>query len=190
MIRMLLTNFRYVKFMFQDLFWFFIAFAAPAAIAVLVNLPVIEKLLKLLPVPKNENLITTFLTGEIENAGLLFLSYLLSRAVAWFQMDEPSSLDKYAKERFRNTGYKIMTMGHTHNPGEYLFDSECRFYNTGTWIPIIEINTVDLREDKTYTFLHLPRDSEGRLSPPFGGLLQRWNDDAVRADIQILVERK
>ena len=83
-----------------------------------------------------------------------------------------------------------MTMGHTHNPGEYLFYTDRRFYNTGTWIPIIEISTAEVREDKTYTFLHLTRDSEGKLQPPFERLLQRWNDDAVRADPQILVERK
>lgn len=190
MIRMLLTNFRYIKFMFQDLFWFFIAFIAPVVVAVIVNLPVIEKLLGLLPSSGSDNLVISFLSGQVKNVGFLFLSYLLSRAVAWFQLDEPSSLDSYAKERFHNTDYKIMTMGHTHNPGEYLFDGGQRFYNTGTWIPIIEISTADVREDKTYTFLHLPRNSEGKLQPPVDGLLQRWNDDAVRADTQVLVERK
>jgi UDP-2,3-diacylglucosamine pyrophosphatase LpxH len=190
MIRMLLTNFRYVKFMFQDLFWFFIAFIAPVSAAVLVNLPIIEKMLGFLPSSASDNPVITFLGVQIKNVGFLFLSYLLSRAVAWFQLDEPSSLDSYAKERFHNTDYKIMTMGHTHNPGEYLFDNGQRFYNTGTWIPIIEISTADVRQDKTYTFLHLPRNSEGKLQPPFDGLLQRWNDEAVRADAQVLVEKK
>ena len=190
MLRMLLTNFRYVKFMLTDLFWFIVAVVVPIAIAVILNLPTIEKLFGWISSAADENTFTSLLSGQIKNVGLLFLSYILSRAVAWFQLDEPSSLDKYAKERFQGTDYKIMTMGHTHNPGEYLFFEEQRFYNTGTWIPIIETSTADVREDKTYTFLHLTRDSNGNLQPPPYGLMQRWNDDAVRADIQILVERK
>jgi hypothetical protein len=85
-------------------------------------------------------------------------------------------------------------MGHTHNPGEYTFKmskNDCRrFYNTGTWIPVVELSTADIRDDKTYTFLYLERDVNGKLRPGCDGLLQRWNDDAGRAEPQRLVQRK
>ena len=83
-----------------------------------------------------------------------------------------------------------MTMGHTHNPGEYLFNKNKRFYNTGTWIPIIENSTADIREDKTYTFLHLKRDKDNKLFPAENNLIQRWNDDAGRGEDLVLVKRK
>ena len=87
-----------------------------------------------------------------------------------------------------------MTMGHTHNPGEYIFkfgEEDCRrFYNSGTWIPVVESSTADIREDKTYTFLYIERGDNGKLRPAFGGLLQRWNDDAGRAEPLRLVQRK
>ena len=107
-----------------------------------------------------------------------------------FQLAEPSSLDKFARIRFEGTNYRIMTMGHTHNPGEYVFQNNKRFYNTGTWIPVIETSTAEVREDKTYIFLHLLRDNEGKLQPADNGLLQRWNDDAGRSDSLVLIERK
>ena len=81
-------------------------------------------------------------------------------------------------------------MGHTHNPGQYLFDKDKRFYNTGTWIPIIETSTADIREDKTYSFLHLIRDENNKLVPAGTGLLQRWNDDGGRQENLVLVKRK
>jgi hypothetical protein len=81
-------------------------------------------------------------------------------------------------------------MGHTHNPGEYFLpESTTRFYNTGTWIPVIETSSAEVREDRMYTFLHLQREGD-RLQTAEGGLLQRWNDDAGRAEPQLLIERK
>jgi hypothetical protein len=80
-------------------------------------------------------------------------------------------------------------MGHTHNPGEYVFDKNKRFYNTGTWIPVIETSDASVRSGYSYTFLHLEQ-KDSKLQPANGNLLQRWNDDAGRADPQLLIERK
>jgi hypothetical protein len=80
-------------------------------------------------------------------------------------------------------------MGHTHNPGQYCFSDGIMFYNSGTWIPIIETSTAEVREDKTYTFIHLTRDKDSKIVPAKNGL-QRWNDDAGRSEPQILVQRK
>lgn len=131
------------------------------------------------------------LIDALKWAGSALLSYLLVRISAWFQLSEPDSLDRFAKLRFEaNPDYRIMTMGHTHNPGTYIFSGDKRFYNTGTWIPVIETSTAEVREDKTYTFLHIIPDNENKLHPAEDGLLMRWNDDAGRSEPQILIERK
>lgn len=186
--RMLLTNFRYLWFMLHRVFWFMLVLGIPVVYVVLAlaHSPIVAEAEKYV----KENEVLSFLFGQLKAVASLLLAYVLSRVVAWFQLSEPDSLATFARERFKGTAYRIMTMGHTHNPGEYLWAGGRRFYNTGTWIPVIEISTADVREDRTYTFLHLVRDRFGALQPAAAGLLQRWNDDAERADAQVLMERK
>lgn len=190
LLRILFTNFRYVRFMLHKLFVFLIILAP--VVYLLYTIASDAGLLSFLG--KKPTTSSGWLTTGLTNGLMAALgwagSYLLARAMAWLQLDEPSSLDSYARQRFEGTDYRIMTMGHTHNPGEYLFKGKQRFYNTGTWIPVVEISTADIREDKTYTFLHLVRDDEGKLQVAANELLQRWNDDAERADLQVLVQRK
>jgi hypothetical protein len=190
LIRILFTNFRYLRFMLGKVFLFVIALLIPAALIVYFNFSIVQLLTTDITKIEEGRGIGAAALEQAKSLVLLFLSYLLSRIVAWFQLAEPSSLDKFARIRFEGTDYRIMTMGHTHNPGEYVFMHNRRFYNTGTWIPVIETSTADVREDKTYTFLHLVRDKSGKLQPDEGGLLQRWNDDAGRAEPQVLVMRK
>ena len=193
LFRMLFKNFRYVSFMFHKVFWLALAIIVPLGIFLYFNQSLLGIIKGDITNVEQTGGIITLLFEQGKSFSMLFLSYLLARIVSWFQLAEPSSLDMFAKERFRGTDYRISTMGHTHNPGEYIFDiedNERRFYNTGTWIPVIEHSTADIREDKTYTFLHLIRDEAGRLIPSDDGLLQRWNDDAQRSDLQVLVRRK
>jgi UDP-2,3-diacylglucosamine pyrophosphatase LpxH len=190
LIRILFTNFRYLRFMLGKVFLFVIALLIPAALIVYFNFSIVQLLTTDITKIEEGRGIGAAALEQAKSLVLLFLSYLLSRIVAWFQLAEPSSLDKFARIRFEGSDYRIMTMGHTHNPGEYVFMHNRRFYNTGTWIPVIETSTADVREDKTYTFLHLVRDKSGKLQPDEGGLLQRWNDDAGRAEPQVLVMRK
>jgi hypothetical protein len=144
--------------------------------------------------------ILPILTKGLGGVGSLILSYLLTRFVGWAQIVEPSSLDDYARHVLRLSGrsYPIMTMGHTHNPsacdphakGDSLAEQgPAIFFNSGTWIPVIEVATADVRADRTYTFLHLMRDENGRLAvnPDH---LQRWNDDAGRPDPQLILRPK
>jgi UDP-2,3-diacylglucosamine pyrophosphatase LpxH len=193
LIRILFTNFRYLRFMLSRVFLFALVLIIPIGLIVYFNLSTIETITaEITKVEEGGGIVATVLE-QVKSLVLLFLSYLLSRLVAWFQLTEPSSLHNFAKQRFDGTNYKIMSMGHTHNPGEYIFNddnNERRFYNTGTWIPVIETSTAEAREDKTYTFLYLIRDNSGRLQPANNGLLQRWNDDAGRPETQILVQRK
>ena len=77
-------------------------------------------------------------------------------------------------------------MGHTHNPQQFNEGGRW-FYNTGTWIPIVETSTGELRKDCTYTFLHFKRDATGGLQPTS---LQRWDDEAERFEYLPIVTRK
>ncbi len=193
LFKMLFKNFRYVKFMLNKIFWFVLALMLPALVLLFFNWSEIKNLPEHFSLLQKSGEILTMIFEGAKSFLTLFLSYLLARIVSWFQLNEPSSLDVYAKERFKGTDYRISTMGHTHNPGEYTFNvegKERRFYNTGTWIPVVENSNAEIREDKTYTFLHLQRDKDGKLQPAENGLLQRWNDDAERPDIQVLIQRK
>ena len=190
MIRTLFTNFRYVKFMFQKTALFFLAIVLPLILLIVLNIPLIKNIIGGVSTIQEGGGLGAFLVAQSKNLFPLLLSYLLSRFVAWAQLEEPSSLDKFAEETYKDSKYRIITMGHTHNPGEYVFDDDKRFYNTGTWIPIIETSTAEVREDKTYTFLHIVRDEFGKPAPANNGALQRWNDDAGRSEPLILIQNK
>jgi UDP-2,3-diacylglucosamine pyrophosphatase LpxH len=190
LLRILTTNFRYTWFMLNRVVWFFLALIAPFIIILIFDSSIYSRIIHELMNINSATGFAAFLFDQAKNLGLVLLSFFLARIVAWFQLEEPSSLDTYAQVIFEKSNYRIITMGHTHNPGEYLFENRCRFYNTGTWIPVIETSTADIREDKTYTFLHLIRDSNGKLQPSNDGLLQRWDDESGSSEPQILIERK
>ncbi|HXG94977.1 MAG TPA: hypothetical protein VNN73_21740 [Blastocatellia bacterium] len=122
----------------------------------------------------------------LEWAALLASIYAAVQALAQFQLKEPDSLDKFARLRFKEkSDYRLITFGHTHNPDQ--FEERGRwFYNTGTWIPIIEISTAELREDRTFTYLQLTHNQAGRLQP---SVLRRWDDDASRPEDMVLIKR-
>lgn len=122
----------------------------------------------------------------VKNFGFLILSYFLSRFVAYFQLVEPDSLSKDARKVFsENNAYRLMTFGHTHNPDQFE-QGDRWFYNTGTWIPILEVSSADVRNDRTYTYLHVSPGAEGR---DYGSALKRWNDDGSRAESLIVVSK-
>ena len=121
------------------------------------------------------------------NFGMLFLSYLFARIVAYFQLEEPSTLSNFAEDVFnKNSGFEIVTFGHTHNPDQFNNNGKM-FFNTGTWIPIVEISSADIRIDKTYVFFRVLIDSNGNLKP---SPLQRWNDDASRPEYLTLIYKE
>ncbi|MFI5157472.1 MAG: hypothetical protein ACHQF4_01315 [Sphingobacteriales bacterium] len=183
-IRMLSTNGRYVWFMINRVFWFLLALLIPLIIIIISNWTWIKGITF---GQKTSN--GSFALESIKGLALMVLSYLLSRLVGWFQLSEPDSLAKYAKIRDDGNEFDLMSMGHTHNPGEYILNNGLRFYNTGTWIPVIEISDASVRNGCSYTFLHLDRNGANKLQPANGKLLQRWNDDAGRADPQLLIEQ-
>jgi len=74
-------------------------------------------------------------------------------------------------------------MGHTHNPEQFR-EQERWYFNTGTWIPIVEASSQAIREDRTYTYLHFRHDETGALQP---AVLMRWNDDARSSEPLVLL---
>jgi len=122
-------------------------------------------------------------TGK--NLGFLFLSYLFGRIMTFVQLSPPHSFIQYAENVFHNhKEVELVTFGHTHNPEQKKTNGKW-YLNTGTWMPVFEASSAEIRIDKTYTFLQLDYDSTGKLiTHP----LQRWNDDASREDSLTLME--
>lgn len=126
-------------------------------------------------------------SGFLKDASLLFLSYLFSRFVSYVQLEEVGYLMEPARKKLEeNPAYRLVSMGHTHNPEQ--FQEKGRWYiNSSTWIPVIESSSAALREDKMYAVIYLERDNDGRLiiKP-----LQRWNDDAGRIETMTVIDQK
>jgi hypothetical protein len=115
------------------------------------------------------------------------LSFFFVKIVAYFQLAEPEYLNEDAKKVIdAHPEYRFVIMGHTHNPDQFEYKGSW-FYNTGTWIPIIEISNSDIRWDKTFTFIHLVKDNAGGYK---SSVLQRWNDDGSRFDPIVLINKK
>jgi UDP-2,3-diacylglucosamine pyrophosphatase LpxH len=189
-VKILFKNMRYLWFVIQKVVLFILAILLPVITAIILVVNSFSADIGEQALLVEDKGFLSLVIDQFKSVGMLLLSYLLSRAVAWFQISEPSSLHKCARNRLKGTDYRIMTMGHTHNPGEYIFEGNKRFYNTGTWIPVVETSSADIRQDKTYTFLHLERDADGKLQPADNGLLSRWNDSAERFEPQVLIKKK
>ena len=123
----------------------------------------------------------------VRDASWLVGSYVLSQVVAWLQLREPADLDEPARRLLRqNPEWRILTMGHTHNPS-HLRQGEQVYFNTCTWIDIVEITSGELRLDCANLFLQVSPGSDGHAGE---GSLWRWNDDAGRAEPAVVVTRR
>jgi len=170
--------------------WVAIAFLAPIVIVALAYRQQVAALWSALVAPSGAPTtagawLLASVEGLLRTAATLVLSYASGRLAARLQIEQPDTLDSDAREAFqRNPSWELATFGHTHNPEQRLHGSRW-FFNTGTWVPIIETDSAELRLDKTYTYLHL-QFAEGRLTP---GGLRRWNDDAQRSEPALIVRR-
>ncbi len=187
--RMLSTRPRYLWFMFNRVIWFVLALLIPIVILLVFDgKPFFSFFFQKKPDPDTRfvHAVTSAATALV----MMVLAYVTTRLVGWFQLSEPDSLAAFAKQRSADQSFTVMTMGHTHNPGSYIFRRETHFYNTGTWIPVIETSDASVRSGYSCTFLHLQRDLSGNLAVVDLGRLQRWNDDAGRTEPQLLIARK
>jgi UDP-2,3-diacylglucosamine pyrophosphatase LpxH len=122
----------------------------------------------------------------LSSFAMMFISYLGARIVSYFQLEEPSTLAEFAKEEFKkNPNLRIITFGHTHNPDQINIEGK-KFFNTGTWIPIVENSSAEIRSDKTFTILRLTPEKNQKIDTHY---LERWSDDSGRIERLILIER-
>lgn len=120
----------------------------------------------------------------IQWAAWMALTYGVIQLLAYAQLKEPDSLARFARDKFAGEkNYRFITFGHTHNPDQFE-EGERWFYNTGTWIPIVQTNAEDVRTDDTFMFLHLRHGASGQLEP---GILQQWDDLAGRPEPMVLI---
>ncbi len=180
---------KYYKYMFQRVFTAAIAILIPVVLFAIGFWDYISPIFNSSQ-PENSSGILSRLLQEgmnfLGNFGTLFLSYLFARVVAYFQLEEPSTLSSFAQNVFaKRPKIELITFGHTHNPDQFNNNGK-KFFNTGTWIPVVEISSAEIRFDKTYIFLRVIIDNDGNLkSSP----LQRWNDDANRPEYLSLIKK-
>jgi len=123
--------------------------------------------------------IWSYILPQLKNLAFLSISYFLGRLFSYFSLSAPTSFYPDAEVIFdAYADVEIVSFGHTHNPEQKKSGTKA-YYNTGTWIPVYELDAADVRIDKTYTFLQLFKDGMGKIRT--NGLM-RWNDDAGRSD--------
>ncbi|HKD79491.1 MAG TPA: hypothetical protein VKH81_07335 [Candidatus Angelobacter sp.] len=176
---------RYFRYMFGQVAVLALAILVPLAVGVFYLLASTPKLEHSFPSLPGMNWPGSSLAKSFAS---MAASYFLARIVAYFQLSEPSSLSADAMKIFaRQPVYQLITMGHTHNPDQVVKDGRW-FYNTGTWIPIVELDTAQIRADRTYTFLHFRRQADsGELIPT---VVERWDDEAERAEALVIIAEK
>jgi len=118
-LRILSTNAKYIWFIINRVVWLALIILAPLGFLVWMNW---DALLDCLNKPAGKPYdISTLLSKAAKSVGALLVPYFLARLVSWFQLTEPDSLFSFARHRLQAAAgqFRIMTMGHTHNPGEY-----------------------------------------------------------------------
>jgi UDP-2,3-diacylglucosamine pyrophosphatase LpxH len=122
---------------------------------------------------------------SVRSLAWLVLSYVGSQVLAVFQLAGGHGLEPHARELFaRRPQLRHVVFGHTHDPRQSERHGRW-FYNCGTWVPVIETSSADVRHDRTYTYVHLPPDAAGSGR----GQVFRWNDDAGRCEPAIIMHR-
>jgi UDP-2,3-diacylglucosamine pyrophosphatase LpxH len=139
------------------------------------------------PASGSNSFIIQQLLSVAKNLGFLFLSYIIARIMVMVKLQGPASFYPDAKNIFNsNPALEVVTFGHTHNPEQFSEYGKW-YFNTGTWTPVYESSSAEVRMDKTYTFLQIEPGEDGKYIPH---LLQRWNDDALRYEWLGLTDKK
>lgn len=130
--------------------------------------------------------VSTYILPQLKNLVFLSLSYFSARLFSILSLSAPTSFYPDAQVIFdAYSAVDIVSFGHTHDPEQKKSDGKS-YYNTGTWIPVYELDSADVRLDKTYTFLQLSKNESGIIHTPG---LTRWNDDAGRIDAMELRDK-
>jgi UDP-2,3-diacylglucosamine pyrophosphatase LpxH len=132
--------------------------------------------------------VTSQVSSFLKGVGALALSYFVARLVSYLQLEEPSTLAPEATMLMKKVSQaKYFVMGHTHFPEQFMAQSGQYFYNSGTWIPVVETSSAAIRNDKTFSLLRFSLNAFGKYSPT---VLERWNDNAERIEPLILTTEK
>ena len=127
-----------------------------------------------------------------DNAGRWALnivgSLLGALAVRWLQRilvgtgSAPSLVTDANAIVQQNPGFTVVSFGHTHASEMSMCPGgTCWYVNTGTWIPILEINSNRVQDTNTFCVLRL-RNQNGTLHRE---PLLRWNDN--RTELERLI---
>ncbi len=166
-------------FALEYLFQFFLIVLIPLAVT---GFAIYETYIHRVPsssTPSKTSFLWQTIMPQIKNLVFLSLSYFLGRLFSFLQLSAPSSFYPNALKIFKSHArVDLITFGHTHDPEQKKSEGR-RYYNTGTWIPVYELDAANIRLDRTYTFLQFSKDKNGDIKT--GGLM-RWNDDAGRID--------
>lgn len=175
-----------VSYLFRRLIWQVAAVFGPVILAaVLTNQTWGAKLLYWVgittpPSPGTGDIVIRFFLSA-------YAAYLLGQMVSNIQLMGIDSMTDDEEVKALRRKHPIVTMGHTHNPDQLIGSNGHAFFNTGTWIPIVQANSAELRVDRTFTFLRCNRNAAGRL---VADGLYCWNDSATRPDKQAVLHRE
>lgn len=158
----------------------------------LIIFPLSAAIVALVLLQRNGGFDGQFLSGRMIGSLVLctaayFLAYYVGKFIlSWLIKKEPAFAEDARQVLDGDQKLEAVLLGHTHNPEQYNFVEAPQslipqnrwYFNTGTWIPVFETNSADVRFDKTYTFIAIDLTED----IPCRAFLQRWNDDAVRMD--------
>ena len=173
------------KYALRFLFQFLLIIAVPLAVTIIAFIHFALPLHLSSPTGIWKSIISS-----AESMAFMSLSYFLGKLMSYLQLSSPATFSPNALDIFNQPGnakLELVTFGHTHDPEQLAVKPGKRYYNTGSWIPVFETDSADIRIDKTYTSLHIRLAREDGVLPT---ALMRWNDDALRIDELTLMERK
>jgi UDP-2,3-diacylglucosamine pyrophosphatase LpxH len=114
------------------------------------------------------------------------LSFVIMKILSHYDLEVPSYYSKEAEKLLKNDPkIKLYTVGHSHNPQQLKLGDQV-FYNTGTWIPLLEWNSSDIRLNIMFSFVYIKINADKSIQSSF----LRWNRERRDIDDIILIENR
>jgi UDP-2,3-diacylglucosamine pyrophosphatase LpxH len=108
--------------------------------------------------------------------------------LAWFRWEsrpgrQRMHLRKMAAEIQRETGARVVVMGHTHEPDLWPLDGGAQYFNLGTWTKVFSREDRVIREEKELTFLRILPSDKGPKSK-----ILKWEGQRGEARLAYIFE--
>lgn len=140
------------------------------------------------PLQSEASTVASQVSSFLKGTSGMIASYLVARLFAYLKLEEPVTLAPEATMLMKKVKEaKYYVMGHTHYPEQFVSDNNKYFFNSGTWIPMVENTSSAIKSDKTFALLRFSLDAFGKFSPT---ILERWNDNAERIEPLVLTVEK